>query len=116
MRTTNTLGKSLLDKRPFDENCPIFRAAEIVGDKCTLMILRDLLRDDACKFSDFNANDRGFSMNTVSNRLKKLESTGLVRTDPYQSHPPRFEYRLTSKGKKLGPILESMFRWGKTQR
>lgn len=103
-----------MDPRPFNEQCPIGRAAEIFGDRCTLMILRDMFQDGARRFSDFNARERGFSINTLSDRLKKLERARYIKKSKYQEHPPRFEYRLTSEGNKLGKVIEAMYLWGKS--
>ena len=103
-----------MDSRPFNEQCPIGRAAEVFGDRCTLMILRDLFQDGTCRFSDFNARARGFSINTLSDRLKKLEGACYIEKSKYQEHPPRFEYRLTPVGNKLGKVIEAMYQWGKS--
>lgn len=97
--------------RPFDETCPIGRAAAVFADPCTLMILRDLFRDGSCKFQDFDARARGFSPNTLSVRLKALIEKGYVETVLYQQHPPRHSYRLTETGRGLGPVMTAMYHW-----
>ncbi len=102
------------DHRPFNELCPIWRAANIIGDPCALMIIRDLLKDDACKYSDFNARDRGFSLNTLSKRLKDLQAADIIKSEPYQQNPIRHQYKLTARGKKLGPVVAAMYKWGDT--
>ena len=104
-----------MDSRPFNEQCPIGRAAEVFGDRCTLMVLRDLFQDGSRRFTDFKARERGFSINTLSDRLKKLEEGGYIETSKYQEHPPRFEYRLTRQGIKLGKVIEAMYDWGKSR-
>lgn len=103
-----------MDSRPFNEQCPIYRAADVFGDRCTLMVLRDLFQDDARRFSDFNARERGFSINTLSDRLKRLEEACFIEKSKYQDHPPRFEYRLTREGNKLGKVIQAMYLWGKS--
>lgn len=100
-----------MTERPFDDTCPIGRAAQVFGDACTLMILRDLFRDGTCRFQDFDAQRRGFSPNTVSVRLKSLVDRGYVQTALYQDHPPRYRYSLTDQGHALGPVMTAMYNW-----
>lgn len=76
------------------------------------MILRDLFQDGSCRFKDFESRSRGFSKNSVSKRLKALVDDGFVEKESYESHPPRYVYRLSERGRKLGPIMEAMFAWG----
>ncbi len=101
-----------MSDRPFNENCPIWRIASVLGHPCTLMILRELFLDESCRFNDFQSRSRGFSKNTVSKRLKALVDGGFVEKAPYESSPPRYVYRLTKRGRKLSPIMEAMFAWG----
>jgi len=79
------------------------------------MILRELFLDDSCRFKDFESRSRGFSKNTVSKRLKALVDAGFVEMESYESHPPRYTYYLTKRGRKLGPIMEAMFAWGNAE-
>jgi len=104
-----------VSKRPYNSNCPIWRASTVLGHPCTLMILRELFLDESCRFQDFDARSRGFSKNTVSNRLKALVDEGFVEMKPYDDHPPRYDYQLTKRGRKLGPIIEAMFKWGNAE-
>ncbi len=104
-----------MSDRPFDENCPIWRAASVLGHPCTLMILRELFQDGSCRFKDFESRSRGFSKNSVSKQLKALVDDGFVEKVIYEIRPRRYVYRLTARGRKLGPILEAMFAWGKSE-
>jgi len=104
-----------VSKRPYNEDCPIWRAASALGHPCTLMILRELFLDETCKFQDFDAEARGFSKSSVSKRLKALVEEGFVEMQPYELHPPRHTYRLSARGRKLGPIIEAMFAWGQAE-
>jgi len=79
------------------------------------MILRELFLDESCRFQDFDARSRGFSKNSVSRRLKELVDKNLVEMVEYESHPPRYDYRLTDRGRKLGPIIEAMYTWGNSE-
>ncbi len=95
-----------------DRHCPIARTLDIVGDRWTLLILRDLILRGARKFSDFEQSLSGISPNTLSSRLKTLEEEGILERRFYDQHPPRAEYVITSRGRKLGPILKTLREWG----
>jgi DNA-binding HxlR family transcriptional regulator len=97
------------------EHCPVARSLDVVGDRWSLLILRDLLLDDACKFSDLQASLDGISPNTLSARLKKLEEHGILERRFYDEHPPRAEYVLTRKGRELGPVVKALREWGTKQ-
>ncbi len=79
------------------------------------MIIRDLLKDELCKFSDFNPRGRGFSLNALSKRLKELQAGDIIKSEPNQQNHIRHHYRLIARGKKLGPVLAEMYKWGSTQ-
>ena len=92
--------------------CPIARTLDIVGDRWTMLILRDLMRDGPRKFQDFERSLRRISPNTLSMRLKRLEDAGIVARRLYEQHPPRAEYVLTEAGEELRPVLKALFTWG----
>jgi DNA-binding HxlR family transcriptional regulator len=94
------------------EHCPVARALEVVGEKWTLLILRDLLQDEACRFQQLQESLAGIAPNTLSARLKTLEANGVIDSRFYSKHPPRPEYFLTKKGKKLGPVVLALYEWG----
>lgn len=96
----------------YDMRCPVARTLDIIGERWTLLILRDLLRGGACKFQDFERSLGGISPNTLSARLKQLEDHGIVERRFYEQHPPRAEYLLTEKGRQLGPVLKALYEWG----
>ena len=97
------------------EHCPVARSLDAVGDRWSLLILRDLLLDGARKFSDLQASLDGISPNTLSARLKKLEEHGILERRFYGEHPPRAEYALTRKGRELGPVVKALREWGTKQ-
>ena len=97
---------------PYDMRCPIAHALDIVGERWTILILRDLVTAGACKFQDFERSLAGISPNTLSARLKRLEEAGIVERRFYEQHPPRAEYVLTKKGEELRPLLRTLFEWG----
>src|SRR5271168_5035470 len=97
---------------PYDMRCPIARTLDIVGERWTMLILRDLVTLGARKFQDFESSLAGISPNTLSARLKRLEEAGIVERRFYEQHPPRAEYLLTQKGRALGPVLLALKKWG----
>jgi len=97
---------------PYDRSCPVARTLEIIGDRWTILIIRDLLLKGPRKFLDFESSFPGISPNTLSARLKTLEEAGLVERRLYEQHPPRAEYLLTARGRELGPVLRALKNWG----
>lgn len=98
--------------RSYAQNCPLARTLDVIGDRWTLLILRDLLQHKARRFQDFQESLRGIAPNTLSARLKWLEENGVVARRLYAEHPPRAEYLLTDKGRHLGPVLKALRDWG----
>jgi DNA-binding HxlR family transcriptional regulator len=93
-------------------NCPVARALDIIGERWSVLILRDLFLQGARKFQDFESSLTGISPNTLSARLKRLEDGGIVERRFYAEHPPRAEYVLTAKGRELGPVMKALRAWG----
>ncbi len=92
--------------------CPVARTLDLIGERWTILLLRDLLLQGPRRFQDFQTSLPGIAPNTLSARLKSLEDHGLVRRQLYNDRPPRLEYVLTDKGRSLGPILKVMRDWG----
>ena len=88
----------------------VARAAEIVGEKWTLLILRDAFYG-VTRFGDFHA-DLGIARNILSNRLRWLVAHGVMTRQLYRESPDRYEYVLTPKGHALFPVLASLMHWG----
>jgi DNA-binding HxlR family transcriptional regulator len=93
--------------------CPIARTLDVIGERWTILILRDLVVGGPRKFQDFERSLAGISPNTLSARLKRLEDAGIVERRFYAQHPPRAEYVLTEKGSELRPVLRALLEWGK---
>ena len=91
--------------------CPIARTLDILGDKWTLLILRDLLFFEKKQFREFSASPEGIPSNVLSDRLKMLEQYNIVTKQPYQTN--RYEYTLTQKGQDLESVLLAITSWGK---
>jgi len=94
------------------EHCPVARALDMIGERWTILVLRDLLLQGPRRFQDFQESLAGVAPNTLSARLKALEAHGLITRRIYSDHPPRLEYQLTKKGKSLGPVLKALREWG----
>ncbi|HEY3151162.1 MAG TPA: helix-turn-helix domain-containing protein [Candidatus Binatia bacterium] len=95
------------------KNCPVARALDIIGERWTILLLRDLFLQGPRKFQDFQESLAGVAPNTLSTRLKAMEEHGLIARRVYSDHPPRLEYHLTEKGKSLGPVLKALREWGR---
>jgi DNA-binding HxlR family transcriptional regulator len=102
----------VFEATPYDMRCPIARTLDIIGERWTILILRDLVVGGARKFQDFERSLAGISPNTLSARLKRLEDAGIVERRFYEQHPPRAEYVMTEKGKDLRPVLRALLDWG----
>ena len=98
------------------DDCPVARTLDLIGERWTLLLLRDLLLHGPRRFQDFHASLPGVAPNTLSARLKTMEDNGLVRREMYSERPPRLEYVLTDKGKSLGPVVKAMREWGSKHR
>ncbi len=94
-------------------DCPVARTLDLIGERWTILLLRDLLLHGPRRFQDFQASLPGVAPNTLSARLKAMEDSGLVSRVLYNERPPRLEYVLTAKGKSLGPIVKAMRDWGR---
>ena len=96
----------------YTQFCPVARTLDIVGDRWTILILRDLILEGPRKFHDLQGAFPRMSPNTLSTRLKRLEEHGIIERRFYEQHPPRAEYVLTGKGRQLGPVLRTLLEWG----
>jgi DNA-binding HxlR family transcriptional regulator len=92
-----------------DLTCSVARTLSVVGDRWTLLILRDAFLG-ARRFEEFGAV--GLTRHRLADRLRRLVQEGVLDRTPYQDRPRRFEYRLTEKGRDLYPVVVSLVRWG----
>ena len=93
-----------------NQNCSIARALESIGERWTLLILRDAFLGTR-RFDDFQRS-LGIARNVLTVRLKALVDAGLLERRRYQERPERYEYRLTEKGIDLWPVLVTLMRFG----
>jgi DNA-binding HxlR family transcriptional regulator len=94
-----------------NSDCPVCRTADIVCGKWTLLVIRDLAEGRA-RFCELERSLAGISPRTLSLRLRALEEEGVVERTTFPEVPPRVEYALTTKGRALVPIIESMREYG----
>ncbi len=91
--------------------CAVANTLDLVGDKWTLLVVRDLLHGKQT-FGELLDSPEGIPTNLLADRLKRLEEAGLVTASAYQERPVRYAYALTDKGEALGEVLLAIVRWG----
>lgn len=92
--------------------CPIAGTLDIVGDKWSLLVIRDLLHGKRT-YGEFAQSPERIPTNILADRLKRLEDAGIIESALYQERPARYAYALTAKGKGLGDVLLALVKWGK---
>ena len=98
-------------KRDYEgQNCSIARALEVVGERWTLLIVRDAFLG-LRRFDEFQAS-LGVARNVLTDRLNRLVEEGILERVRYSERPERYEYRLTRKGRDLQIALEGLRQWG----
>lgn len=90
--------------------CPIATSLDIIGDRWTLVILRDMINGKK-RFSEFLDSPEHITTNVLADRLNLIEAAGLANRVLYQERPKRFEYELTEKGRDLLPVLQNICMW-----
>ena len=93
------------------QSCPVARSLEFLGERWTLLVVRDLLVRPR-KFHELRESLAGVAPAVLSHRLKILEGHGIVRSELYSEHPPRAEYALTERGLELRPVVRALGIWG----
>ncbi len=99
-------------RRTYNHSCTIAQALDILGDRWTLLILRDLMAG-LNRYGEILESCQGMSPNVLSDRLKRLEAEGLIERHYERALPPKIEYTLTEKGWAIRPILKSFIDWGR---
>jgi DNA-binding HxlR family transcriptional regulator len=92
------------------QNCSIARSLELVGERWTILVLRDVFLGR--RRFDQMQRSLGVARNVLAARLERLVGEGILEKVPYQERPPRHEYRLTDKGLDLWPVIVELLRWG----
>ncbi|MCF2873242.1 MULTISPECIES: winged helix-turn-helix transcriptional regulator [unclassified Tenacibaculum] len=92
-------------------NCPISYALDLLGDKWSLLIIRDLVFDQKKFYKEFLQSKEKIATNILSDRLKRLEKAGLIESRVYEKLRTQKVYSLTEKGKDLIPVLVELILW-----
>jgi len=92
-------------------SCPVACTLDLVGDRWTFLLLRDLLSGKS-RFGEFLSSAEGIPSNLLTERLRRLEAAGIIERKLYQSNPPRYSYHLTPDGLELAPVLAILAKWG----
>jgi DNA-binding HxlR family transcriptional regulator len=95
----------------YNQACPVAKSLEVVGDRWTLLVVRDL-RSGPRRFQDFLGTLPGIAPNILSARLKLMEEHGLIVREFYSDRPPRAQYVLSEKGRELGMVVGALAAWG----
>jgi DNA-binding HxlR family transcriptional regulator len=98
-------------KKPKRSVCPVACALDIIGDKWTMLVVRDIFLGRRY-FKDFLSSPEGIATNILTERLKRLLDAGVVRALPDEATVGRYRYTLTDKGMALAPVLEAVAQWG----
>jgi DNA-binding HxlR family transcriptional regulator len=107
------MAKPKMEARDFPRSpCAVACTLDLVGDKWSLLVVRDLLRGDVT-YSELQNSREGIPTNILADRLRKLEDAGIIGKSAYQQHPVRYVYGLTEKGKELRGVLSAIVQWGK---
>ncbi len=100
-----------MERKSFSEmHCSVAQCLEVVGEWWSLLIIRDVFLG-VTRFDEMQER-LGISRNVLNQRLARLVSAGVLVKVPYSEHPPRFDYRLTDKGRDLWPVITAMRQWG----
>jgi DNA-binding HxlR family transcriptional regulator len=92
------------------QNCSIARTLEIVGERWTFLIVREAFLGTR-RFDDYQRK-LGIARNVLQTRLERLLDAEILERVPYQERPPRYEYKLTAKGRDLWPVVVALLKWG----
>lgn len=92
--------------------CPVSCVLDILGDKWTILVVRDMLLLGKRRYSELLDSAENIPTNILADRLKRLEAASVLAKMPYQEKPRRYEYRLTQKGEDLLPLIKELAVWG----
>jgi DNA-binding HxlR family transcriptional regulator len=98
--------------RSYGHYCSVAKALDAIGDRWTLLIIRELLLQGGCRYTDLQQGLPGIATNLLSERLKELEEQGLVRREAAPPPVATTLYHLTEAGRELKPVLQALGRWG----
>ena len=98
--------------RSYDEYCSLAKSLDVIGDRWTLLIVRELTLRGACRYTDLRNGLPGIATNLLADRLRELEHAGVVAREDAPPPIATTLFRLTPRGEQLRPVLEDLTRWG----
>src|SRR5215469_6176466 len=98
--------------RSYHQYCSVARALDVVGERWTLLIVRELLTRGACRYTDLRAGLPGIATNLLATRLRELEETGVIEREEAPPPVATTLFRLTPRGQALRPVLDALAGWG----
>jgi DNA-binding HxlR family transcriptional regulator len=98
--------------RTYDQLCGLARALDVVGDRWTLLIVRELLVQQPCRYTDLRYGLPGIATNMLADRLRELEANGIITRELAPPPIATTLFRLTPRGETLRPVLEALGQWG----
>src|SRR3954465_10675592 len=98
--------------RSYDEYCAIAKSLDVIGDRWTLLIVRELTLRGACRYTDLRNGLPGIASNLLAGRLRELEHAGVIAREDAPPPVATALFRLTPRGEHLRPVLEGLGRWG----
>jgi DNA-binding HxlR family transcriptional regulator len=98
--------------RSYSEYCAIAKSLDVIGDRWTLLIVRELVLRGGCRYTDLRNGLPGIASNLLSERLRELERAGVITREDAPPPIATTLFRLTPRGEELEPVLDELFRWG----
>lgn len=98
--------------RSYDQYCAVAKALDVVGDRWTLLIVRELMLSGPCRYTDLRRGLPGIATNLLADRLRELEQAGVVVREDAPPPIATALLRLTPRGEELRPVIEGLFNWG----
>lgn len=98
--------------RSYDEYCAIAKSLDVVGDRWTMLIVRELVERGACRYTDLRNGLPGIASNLLAQRLRELEQAGVIEREDAPPPIATTLFRLTPRGEQLRPVLDGLTRWG----
>src|SRR3954451_18987050 len=98
--------------RSYSEYCAIAKSLDVIGDRWTLLIMRELTLRGACRYTDLRNGLPGIASNLLAERLRELEHAGVIAREDAPPPVATALFQLTPRGEQLRPVLEGLIRWG----
>ena len=102
----------MFSMRSYNEYCAIAKSLDVVGDRWTLLIVRELAMRGACRYTDLRNGLPGIASNLLAERLRELEHAGVIAREDAPPPVATTLFRLTPRGEQLQPVLDDLMRWG----